>query len=129
LERLVSIVALSVGGILGVNARHYVGLWVRNWAGSEFPWGTFLINVSGSFAIGVLSISLSRWFPNPHARLMIVTGFFGGYTTFSSYMMETLLLWERGVPYQALAYFAGSAATGLVAVVLGVLVGRAIVYG
>lgn len=128
MERLVSILSLSVGGILGVNARHFVGIWVRNWAGAEFPWGTFLINVSGSFAIGVLSISLTRWLPNPHVRLLVVTGFLGGYTTFSSYMMETLLLWERGEPYHALAYFVGSAATGLVAVVLGVLTGRAIVY-
>lgn len=127
MERWTSILALSVGGIIGVNARHYVGIWVRQWSGSSFPWGTFVINVSGAFAIGFLSMVLNRWLPDPRARLLVVTGFLGGYTTFSAYAMESLLLWERGAPLQAFAYFAGSAFAGLAAVVLGVMLGRTFV--
>ena len=118
------VVALSVGGALGVNARHWMAIWVRGWAGTRFPWGTFLINVSGSFAIGFLAMTLERWVRTPELRLMVITGFLGGYTTFSAYSLETLLLWERGEPIRALAYLAGSALTGFAAVMLGVILGR-----
>lgn len=124
MDRWTTILVLTVGGAIGVNARHYVGIWVRNWAGSHLPWSTFLINVSGSFAIGFLAISLERWFPSPRLRLLVVTGFLGGYTTFSSYMMESMLLWERGHSLRACVYFLGSAATGLMAVILGMALGR-----
>jgi len=118
------VVALSVGGALGVNARHWMAIWVRGWAVTRFPWGTFLINVTGSFAIGFLAMTLERWVRTPELRLMVITGFLGGYTTFSAYSLETLLLWERGEPIRALAYLAGSALTGFTAVTLGVILGR-----
>ena len=63
---------LSVGGILGVNARYWLGVFVNRWTGAQFPWATFTINVSGSFAIGLLSVLLVRWLPHPHARLFVV---------------------------------------------------------
>lgn len=124
MDRWRVVIALAVGGAFGTNARHWLGLWVREWAGTRFPWGTFLINVSGSFAIGFLAMSLERWVRPPELRLMVITGFLGGYTTFSAYSLETLLLWERGEPIRALVYLAGSALTGLVAVMLGVMLGR-----
>jgi len=124
LNRWAVVIALAVGGALGTNARHWLGVWVREWAGTRFPWGTFLINVSGSFAIGFLAISLDRWVRTPELRLMVITGFLGGYTTFSAYSLETLLLWERGEPIRALAYLGGSALAGLAAVMLGVVLGR-----
>jgi len=117
-------IALAVGGGVGANTRHWVNLWVREWAGIGFPWGTFLINVSGSFAIGYLAMTLERWVRLPELRLMVITGFLGGYTTFSAYSLETLLLWERGEPIRALVYLGGSALTGFAAVTLGVIVGR-----
>jgi len=124
LNRWAVVIALAVGGALGTNARHWLSVWVREWAGTRFPWGTFLINVSGSFAIGFLAISLDRWVRTPELRLMVITGFLGGYTTFSAYSLETLLLWERGEPIRALAYLGGSALAGLAAVMLGVVLGR-----
>lgn len=126
MERWTTILVLTVGGAIGVNTRHFVGIWVRNWAGHHFPWGTFLINVSGSFAIGFLAMALDRWLPSPRLRLLIVTGFLGGYTTFSSYMIESMLLWERGEALRACAYFFGSAAAGLVAVIVGMALGRSV---
>ncbi len=124
MNRWAVVIALAVGGALGTNARHWLSVWVREWAGTRFPWGTFLINVSGSFAIGFLAISLDRWVRTPELRLMVITGFLGGYTTFSAYSLETLLLWERGEPIRALAYLGGSALAGLAAVMLGVVLGR-----
>jgi CrcB protein len=92
----------------------------------QFPWATFTINVSGCFAIGFLSVLLSRWLPHPDIRLMVIVGFLGGYTTFSSYAFESLTLVERGEPALALGYVVGSLVAGLIAVTLGVGLGRAL---
>ena len=113
------ILALSVGGVAGVNARYWLGVWINRWAGSQFPWATFAINVSGSFAIGFLTALLARWSPHSHLRLMILVGFLGGYTTFSTYAFESVTLWQRGERGFSLAYMLGSVAAGCVAVVLG----------
>jgi fluoride exporter len=129
LRHWATILALSAGGAIGVNARHFAGAWIGRWAGRSFPWHTFLINVSGSFAIGFLAIALERWLPHPRARLFVVTGFLGGYTTFSAYSMESLLLWESGQHWRAWAYSLGSPLAGLVAVVLGVVLGRSLTSG
>ena len=95
--------------------------------GPQFPWATLAINVSGSFAIGMLAVLLSRWLPHPHIRLLVIVGFLGGYTTFSSFSAEALGLWERGERPQALAYVVGSVVAGLVAVVLGTALGRGLI--
>lgn len=84
------VLALSIGGVLGVNARYWLGLWMNQWASPKFPWATFTINVTGSFAIGFLTIVLARWLPNANARLFLITGLLGGYTTFSAYSFESL---------------------------------------
>jgi fluoride exporter len=115
---------LSVGGVLGVNARYWLGVAVNRWTGTHFPWATFTINVTGSFAIGLLSVLLARWLPHPHLRLLVVVGFLGGYTTFSSFSFESLALWERGEWGLCVAYMAGSVAAGFAAVVLGTALGR-----
>ena len=124
MEKWYQVAALSVGGVLGVNARYWLGVLINRWTGTQFPWATFAINVSGSFAIGLLSVLLARWLPHPHARLLVVVGFLGGYTTFSSFSFEALALWERGEPGLSLAYLGGSVAAGFGAVVLGTALGR-----
>ncbi len=124
MERWYQVAVLSVGGVLGVNARYWLGMLVNRWAGPQFPWATFAINVSGSFAIGFISVLLARWLPHPHARLLIVVGFLGGYTTFSSFSFESLTLWERG-EWRSV-FFTSSEASRAVfaAVVLGSALGR-----
>ena len=124
MEMWYQIAALSVGGVLGVNARYWLGVLINRWLGSQFPWATFTINVTGSFAIGLCTVFLARWLPHPHARLVVVIGFLGGYTTFSSYSLESLTLWERGQHGLCLAYMFGSVAAGFVGVVLGTALGR-----
>jgi fluoride exporter len=123
-EKWYQVATLSVGGVLGVNARYWLGVAINRWTGAQFPWATFVINVSGSFAIGLLSVLLARWLPHPHARLLAVVGFLGGYTTFSSFSFEALALWERGEPGLCMAYLGGSVAAGFGAVVLGTALGR-----
>jgi CrcB protein len=124
MEMWYQIAALSVGGVLGVNARYWLGVLISRWLGSQFPWATFTINVSGSFAIGLFSVFLARWLPHSHARLVVVVGFLGGYTTFSSYSFESLTLWEQGKRGLCLAYMFGSVAVGFAGVVLGTALGR-----
>jgi CrcB protein len=118
------VAVLSVGGVLGVNARFWLGVAINRWTSSQFPWATFTINVTGSFAIGLCTALLARWLPHPHARLLVVVGFLGGYTTFSSYSMESLNLWEKGERTLCLAYLLGSVVAGFVAVILGTVLGR-----
>ena len=97
---------------------------VANWAtdrwGADFPYGTFLINVTGAFVIGVfLALISDRFTVNPLWRLFFATGFLGGYTTFSSYTWEALLLAQTGAWIRAGAYVLGSNAVGLIGVWVG----------
>ena len=103
----------------GVNARYWLGVWINRWASSQFPWATFSINVSGAFAIGFLTALLARWSPHSHLRLLILVGFLGGYTTFSTFAFESVTLWQRGEWVFSLANMAGSVLAGCAAVVLG----------
>ena len=127
MEGWYQVALLSVGGSLGVNARYWLGVAVSRWTGPQFPWATLAINVSGSFAIGLLTVLLARWLPHPQMRLLVVVGFLGGYTTFSSFSAEALVLWERGERWLCIGYVAGSVGAGLVAVVLGTMLGRGLI--
>lgn len=123
----IRVAVLSVGGALGVNARYWLGDRIARWTGPEFPWSTVAINVSGSFAIGLGAVLLAHLWPDPLVRLFALTGFLGGYTTFSAFSFESLAIWERGDRGLAMANAIGSVAAGLAAVALGVALGRAIV--
>lgn len=119
------ILVLSLGGALGVNARYWATAAIERWAGTRFPWATFTINVSGAFLIGLAATLLARRDPHSPARLMLITGFLGGYTTFSTYALEAMTLWGRARPGASLAYALGSVAAGVLAVTLGVIAARA----
>ncbi len=89
-------------------------------SGARFPLGTFVINVSGSFLIGLLmSLLTERWQPHPHWRLFLVVGVLGGYTTFSSFEYETFQAARDGERWMGLLYVAGSVLLGYAAVWLG----------
>jgi CrcB protein len=120
----IKILVLSVGGTLGVNARYWLGVWMNRWASPQFPWATVVINVSGSFLIGFLTVALTRWMPHPNLRLMVITGFLGGYTTFSTFENDALVLWERGEVILMAANVIGSVVAGFAAVVLGTALAR-----
>jgi fluoride exporter len=118
---------VGLGGFLGANARYVVGVWMVERLGAAFPWHTLLINVSGSLAIGViLTLLTERFDADPAWRLLVVVGFLGGYTTFSSYTFEALALARAGEWPAAVGYVLASNLVGLLAVVAGMLLARAV---
>jgi CrcB protein len=121
----VQYVAVAVGAMLGANLRFVVGNWAAERWGGDFPYGTFVINVSGAFAIGLLlSFIGERVGVSPLWRLFFATGFLGGYTTFSSYTWEALALAQDGEWVNAGVYVLGSNLLGFVGVWLGATLAR-----
>jgi CrcB protein len=114
-----------VGGGLGAVLRIAAALWVDQRLGPPFPWGTFVVNATGCFAVGlVATLADERALLSPPARLFLVGGILGGYTTFSTFGLETWRLLAEGQPLPALANAAASLVVGLLAVIAGVLLGR-----
>jgi len=122
---------LAMGGALGVNARYWLATALDGRIGRGFPWATLTINVSGSFALGVAAVILNApsWLPHPQARLLVMVGFLSGYTTFSTFTFEAIVLGERWGAPRAAAYVAASVLGGLAAVVAGASLGRALLLG
>lgn len=113
---------ISLGGILGANARYLVSLYIAERFGTAFPYGTFLINVTGSLAIGFfLTLATERLPIDPLWRLFFATGFLGAYTTFSAYTYEAAVLLRAGEYGLALVYLFGSVLVGMLGVFAGIL--------
>ena len=123
----VTVVGIAVAGACGALARYGLeGVVSRRWPGA-FPWGTFVVNISGAFLIGLVFVLLTeRVSVDPWVRSSITIGFLGAYTTFSTLSFESYRLLEDGAIGLALANTLGSLAAGLGAVYLGVAAGRAI---
>ncbi len=113
---------IALGGALGSMARFWVAEWVVARHASPFPFAVLLINVTGSFLIGVLAATLApggRWAAPEGIRLLLMVGVCGGYTTFSSFSLQTFDLLRVGAPWLALWNVLGSVTACLVAVWLG----------
>jgi CrcB protein len=125
-ERLLPYLLVGVGGFIGANARFVVARWVGGVFEARFPLGTFLINVGGSFLLGLLGGLLAlKAGPNSDAlRLALGVGFLGAFTTFSTFEHETHALLEDGVWLTATMNVVLSVVVGLVAVRLGLLAAR-----
>jgi CrcB protein len=118
---------IAVGGAFGAVSRYLVQGWVQDLAGGRFPWGTFAVNISGSFALGlVFALAMDRAILSPEIRVPLMVGFIGSYTTFSTLMLESWVLVEEGDFVRMLANLAGSVLVGMIAVVAGLVVGRAL---
>jgi len=115
---------VGLGGFLGANARYLLGLWAHLRWGGDYPVGTFVINVTGSFALGVFATLMIRYAWHEHGRLLIAVGFLGAYTTFSAFGYETLQMLANGRHQSAIAYMVSSVALGLAAVYLGAAAAR-----
>jgi CrcB protein len=119
------ILLISVGAVLGANARYWFGLWAAQKWGAAFPWGTFLINLSGSLVLGFfMTLATQRLLIDPRWRLMLGVGFLGAYTTFSTYTYESLELISQGQWAAGLANLLGSALAGLFAAAVGVYLAK-----
>jgi len=115
------LVVLAGAGLGGL-ARYAGGSWIMLKYGGRFPLGTFIINITGSFLIGVLMTALTeRFHPHPNWRLFLVVGILGGYTTFSSFEYETFQAVRDGERWMGLLYVAGSVVIGYVGVWIGAL--------
>jgi CrcB protein len=117
---------VTLGGGLGSAARFLASGWVARRFGEAFPWGTLLVNVSGSFVIGLfaaLTATEGRWLVAPAGRQFFMIGVLGGYTTFSSFSLQTLTLAQDGDWLRASGNVAASVAGCLVAVWVGWLLG------
>ncbi|MBU2097249.1 MAG: fluoride efflux transporter CrcB, partial [Gammaproteobacteria bacterium] len=123
--------AVALGGATGAMARHALIAWAQRWNNpvntvfQGLPLGTWLVNVSGSLMIGVLYVLLVERLPvNTELRALLMVGFLGAFTTFSTYSLDTLLLIERGLVLQALAYTFSSVVFCLLATWLGMALTR-----
>jgi fluoride exporter len=122
-----SLLLIGLGGALGAVSRYMVQGWVQDFVGGRFPWGTFVVNISGSFLLGVVfALAMDRAILTPDVRVPLMVGFIGSYTTFSTLMLESWTLVEEGDIVRMLGNLALSVLIGMVAVVAGLAVGRSI---
>ena len=119
--------AIALAGALGALARYGLDGLISRRAPTSFPWGTFAINITGSFVLGLLFVVMTERFrPDPWFRSAVTIGFLGAYTTFSTLSLETYRLAEDGAYGLAVANALGSLAAGMAAVYAGVVTGRAL---
>jgi len=116
-----AVLLVALGGAVGSVARYGAGLAAARWLGAGFPWGTLIVNVLGSFAIGVLAARVGP--EDESLRLLLGVGLLGGFTTFSTFSLEMLRLMEQH-PLQAVLYAGASVVLGLGACWMGFALGR-----
>ena len=122
-----NIIIIGLGGFLGALARYGAALWIGQRWGRTFPLGTFAVNVSGCFLIGLMmTLFTERYVVNPQWRLFLVVGFLGAYTTFSTFEFETGALIRDSEWLYAFANVMLSVAAGFAALKLGEITARAI---
>jgi fluoride exporter len=118
---------IAVFGAAGAVSRYALDGWISDLTHGQFPWGTFVINVLGAFALGLLvALTTERLLPHPHWRVAIGIGFLGSFTTFSTYAYESVKLAEDGAAGLALLNSVGMVALGMVAAFCGLAVGRTV---
>ncbi|MFP6717929.1 MAG: fluoride efflux transporter CrcB [Alphaproteobacteria bacterium] len=118
--------AIAFGGALGALGRYFVSVQVSHWLGSNIPWATFMVNVIGSFILGVLYESGTLvWQPTAEFKAFLTVGILGSFTTFSTFSLDVIVLIERGAWTTAGCYAFGS----LVMSILGLMAGMMLLRG
>jgi CrcB protein len=124
---MTALILVGAGGFIGAISRYMLDSRITAWTGGSFPWGTLVVNVSGSFAIGVLfALIVERAAMSADLRAPLLIGFLGAYTTFSTLTLESWRMIEDGSWLLAAANLGGSVAIGMFAIVAGIALGRAI---
>jgi len=120
--------AIAVGAAAGGVSRYYLSSAVQQRLGAAFPWGTLLINVTGSLLLGfIIRYAMATPAVSVEMRALLTTGFCGGYTTFSTYSYETATLLEDGLYERAAAYAVGSMLVALIATFCGFMLARELI--
>ena len=118
---------VGAGGFLGAIGRYLLDARITAWTGGSLPWGTFAVNMTGSFVLGVLfALIVERAALPADLRAPLLIGFLGSYTTFSTLALESWRMVEDGAWLYATANLGGSILIGVAAVVAGIGIGRAI---
>src|SRR5688572_8211462 len=118
------VLAVAAGGALGAAARYGLGAWIQQLTRSAFPWGTLVINVTGSLALGFLAVWLQARNASAELSAFLTVGVLGGYTTFSTFSYETIVLAQSGELGRAAAYAIGSLVLGVVAALCGMVLAQ-----
>ncbi len=116
-----------LGGGIGSALRHGVNVAAGRWLGTTYPWHTLTVNIVGSFAMGLIVGWLAMRADGSGSqslRLFLATGICGGFTTFSAYSLDLVLMWERGEPTAAILYGAGSVALSIIGLLGGLILMR-----
>lgn len=118
-----TLLQVALGGAIGASGRYLTGVAAVRLLGHGFPWGTLIVNVIGSFLMGVLVVVMAQKFGTRFAPFLM-TGLLGGFTTFSAFSLDALTLYERGQTGLAAGYVLASVLLTLSAIFLGVLIAR-----
>jgi len=125
-RRMGNILIVAAGGAVGSVTRHLVGTASLRLFGSGVPVGTMVVNIVGSFLMGVfIELLAQRFSASEQLRLLVATGFLGGFTTFSAFSLDFITLWQRGETVAAVAYAAVSVNVSLLALAGGLALVRA----
>jgi CrcB protein len=116
---------IGLGAALGANARYWVALWAAGRWGATFPYGTLIVNVSGSMLLGaILALSAERFHMSAHGRALLIVGFLGAYTTFSTYAVESVLLLQGRALWSGVLNILGNNLLSLLAALAGLALVR-----
>ena len=126
-ETVKLIIAVALGGALGAVGRYLISAQVAQWFSSNIPWSTLLVNVLGSFILGALyQCGVLFWHPSDAVKAFLVVGILGGFTTFSTFSLDVVLLFERGHWGIGALYAVGSMLLAVLGLVVGLLFIRSI---
>ncbi|NKB59208.1 MAG: fluoride efflux transporter CrcB [Alphaproteobacteria bacterium] len=118
---------IAAGGAFGAVARHFVAAQVGSLLGHGFPWAILIVNILGSFVLGgLVEIFALAWSPSQEVRALIVVGMLGAFTTFSTFSMDVVLLYERGQIISAALYIGASVAFAVLAFFAAMQIMRAV---
>lgn len=118
-------IAVAAGGAVGATLRHAVNQIAVHFWGADFPWGTLAVNILGSFIMGVFVGAFALfWDVSQTMRLFLTVGVLGGFTTFSAFSLDSVLLLQRGQMIEAVSYILGSVILSLGGLVAGMMLVR-----
>lgn len=122
-----SFLLISTGAIIGANLRYFIQDWAAQRLGTSFPYGTLIINITGSLILGFfMTVATERFLIDPRWRVMISLGVLSSFTTFSTYTFESMALIQAGQWQLGVVNLVGSVLLGVFAAILGIFLGRLI---